>query len=109
MLRLRRRSIHGRRQVGLFSFFFFNVNIAVACSTDVLFKCYFLPETDYYNYYYGGYYQSGTETTAEAQENVVMETQGYCEPTEEHHVTAETAPANPEPPNESSDFPQTEV
>lgn len=102
MLRLRRRSIHGRRQVGLFSFFFFNVNIAVACSTDVLFKCYFLPETDYYNYYYGRYYQSGTET-------VVMETQGYCEPTEEHHVTAETAPANPEPPNESSDLPQTEV
>ncbi|XP_016384238.1 angiogenic factor with G patch and FHA domains 1-like [Sinocyclocheilus rhinocerous] len=65
-------------------------------------------ETDYYNYYYGGYYQAGTETTAEAQENVVMETQGYCEPTEEHHITAETAPANPELPNESSDFPQTE-
>ncbi|XP_026090917.1 LOW QUALITY PROTEIN: angiogenic factor with G patch and FHA domains 1-like [Carassius auratus] len=65
-------------------------------------------ETDYYNYYYGGYYQSGTETTAEAQENAVMESQGYCEPTEEHHVTAETAPTNPELPNESSDLPQTE-
>ncbi|XP_043090380.1 angiogenic factor with G patch and FHA domains 1 isoform X2 [Puntigrus tetrazona] len=65
-------------------------------------------ETDYYNYYYGGYSQSGTETTAEAKENVVMETQGYCEPKEEHHATAETAPANPELPNESSDFPQTE-
>uniref|UniRef100_A0A672PAM9 OCRE domain-containing protein n=1 Tax=Sinocyclocheilus grahami TaxID=75366 RepID=A0A672PAM9_SINGR len=65
-------------------------------------------ETDHCSYYYGGYYQSGTETTAEAQENVVMETQGYCEPTEEHHITAETAPANPELPNESSDFPQTE-
>ncbi|XP_026102990.1 angiogenic factor with G patch and FHA domains 1-like isoform X1 [Carassius auratus] len=65
-------------------------------------------ETDYYNYYYGGYYQSGTETTAEAQENVDMESQGYCEPTEEHHVTAETAPANPEPSNESNDFPKTE-
>uniref|UniRef100_A0A673HG31 Angiogenic factor with G patch and FHA domains 1-like n=1 Tax=Sinocyclocheilus rhinocerous TaxID=307959 RepID=A0A673HG31_9TELE len=65
-------------------------------------------ETDYYNYYYGGYYQSGTETTAEAQENVVMETQGYCEHTEEHHVPAETAPANPELPNETSDLPQTE-
>ncbi|XP_026103803.1 angiogenic factor with G patch and FHA domains 1-like isoform X1 [Carassius auratus] len=65
-------------------------------------------ETDYYNYYYGGYYQSGTETTAEAQETAVMESQGYCEPTEEHHVTAETSPANPELPNESSDLPQTE-
>uniref|UniRef100_A0A672JS69 Angiogenic factor with G patch and FHA domains 1 n=1 Tax=Sinocyclocheilus grahami TaxID=75366 RepID=A0A672JS69_SINGR len=54
-------------------------------------------ETDYYNYYY-----------AEAEENVVMETQGYCEHTEEHHVPAETAPANPELPNESSDLPQTE-
>ncbi|XP_073680801.1 angiogenic factor with G patch and FHA domains 1 isoform X1 [Garra rufa] len=65
-------------------------------------------ETDYYNYYYGGYYQSGTETAVDAQENVVMETQGYCEQTEEHHVTAETAPANPELPNETSDVPQTE-
>ncbi|XP_058614937.1 angiogenic factor with G patch and FHA domains 1 isoform X2 [Onychostoma macrolepis] len=65
-------------------------------------------ETDYYNYYYGGYYQPGTETTAEAQENVVMETRGNCEHTEEHHITAETALANPELPNESSDFPQTE-
>ncbi|KAK2872375.1 hypothetical protein QQF64_018023 [Cirrhinus molitorella] len=66
-------------------------------------------ETDYYNYYYGGYYQSGTETTAEgAQENLVMETQGYCEQTEEHQVTAETAPANPDLPNETSDYPQTE-
>ncbi len=72
--------------------------------------CYFLPETDYYNYYYGGYNQSGTETTAEAQENVSIETQGYCEHAEEqHHITAEMAPANPEQPNESSDFPQTEV
>ncbi|XP_058614938.1 angiogenic factor with G patch and FHA domains 1 isoform X3 [Onychostoma macrolepis] len=66
-------------------------------------------ETDYYNYYYGGYYQPGTETTAEAQENVVMETRGNCEHTEEHHITAETALANPELPNESSDFPQTET
>lgn len=66
-------------------------------------------ETDYYNYYYGGYNQSGTETTAEAQENVSIETQGYCEHAEEqHHITAEMAPANPEQPNESSDFPQTE-
>uniref|UniRef100_A0A671LLS4 Angiogenic factor with G patch and FHA domains 1-like n=1 Tax=Sinocyclocheilus anshuiensis TaxID=1608454 RepID=A0A671LLS4_9TELE len=56
-----------------------------------------IPVVYYYNYYY-----------AEAQENVVMETQGYCEHTEEHHVPAETAPANPELPNESSDLPQTE-
>jgi len=75
----------------------------------VRFKCYFLSETDYYNYYYGGYYQSGTETTAETQENVVMETQECIEQTEDHPITAETAPANPEQPNESSDLPQTEV
>ncbi|XP_067278932.1 angiogenic factor with G patch and FHA domains 1 isoform X1 [Pseudorasbora parva] len=65
-------------------------------------------ETDYYNYYYGGYYQSGTETTAETQENVVMETQECSEYTEEHPITAETVSANPEQPNESSEFPQTE-
>ncbi|XP_051734224.1 angiogenic factor with G patch and FHA domains 1 isoform X1 [Ctenopharyngodon idella] len=65
-------------------------------------------ETDYYNYYYGGYYQSGTETTAETQENVVMESQECSEQNEKHPITAEMAPANPEQPNESSDFPQTE-
>ncbi|XP_051537094.1 angiogenic factor with G patch and FHA domains 1-like isoform X1 [Myxocyprinus asiaticus] len=63
-------------------------------------------ETDYYNYYYGGYYQSGTETTAETQENVVTETQEASEHTEVHPITTE--PSNTEQTDGSSDFPQTE-
>ncbi|XP_073790877.1 angiogenic factor with G patch and FHA domains 1 isoform X3 [Danio rerio] len=70
-------------------------------------------ETDYYNYYYGGYYQSETtaeqETTAETQENVVKETQEASVYVEEQHPRiAETSVANPEQPNETSDIPQTE-
>ncbi|XP_051533153.1 angiogenic factor with G patch and FHA domains 1-like isoform X2 [Myxocyprinus asiaticus] len=65
-------------------------------------------ETDYYNYYYGGYYQSGTETTAETQENVVMESQEASEHTETHLIMTQTEQSNPEQTDGLNDFPQTE-
>ncbi|TRY64928.1 hypothetical protein DNTS_024614 [Danionella cerebrum] len=65
-------------------------------------------ETDYYNYYYGGYYPSGTETAAEVQENVVMETPETSENLEQQHPINETGEAQPEKPNDSTVFPVTE-
>ncbi|XP_065099994.1 angiogenic factor with G patch and FHA domains 1 isoform X2 [Paramisgurnus dabryanus] len=73
-------------------------------------------DTDYYNYYYGGYYQTATETTAETQEPVATETQEpvatetqeSLEQTDVYPVTTETVPADPEQKDISYDFPQTE-
>nr|XP_055036585.1 angiogenic factor with G patch and FHA domains 1 isoform X1 [Misgurnus anguillicaudatus]XP_055036586.1 angiogenic factor with G patch and FHA domains 1 isoform X1 [Misgurnus anguillicaudatus] len=73
-------------------------------------------DTDYYNYYYGGYYQSATETTAETkepvatetQEPVATETQESLEQTDVLPITTETVPADPEQQDGSYVFPQTE-
>ncbi|XP_051960046.1 angiogenic factor with G patch and FHA domains 1-like [Xyrauchen texanus] len=65
-------------------------------------------ETDYYNYYYGGCYQSGTETTAETQENVVMESQEASEHTEAHLIMTPTEQSIPEQMDGLNDFPQAE-
>ncbi|XP_023678695.1 angiogenic factor with G patch and FHA domains 1 isoform X3 [Paramormyrops kingsleyae] len=52
-------------------------------------------ESDYYNYYYGGYYQSGNEPSA-AQED------SKCEATLESHKPAEACPDSTESAPESS-------
>lgn len=65
-------------------------------------------ETDYYNYYYGGYYQSETEMAAETQEEVPTETQELSEQTDVYPLMHQTAPVDPEQQEKSSDFPQTE-
>ncbi|KAI7796030.1 angiogenic factor with G patch and FHA domains 1 isoform X2 [Triplophysa rosa] len=47
-------------------------------------------ETDYYNYYYGGYYQSETEMVAETQEAVATETQEAVATETQEAVATET-------------------
>ncbi|KAA0719782.1 Angiogenic factor with G patch and FHA domains 1 [Triplophysa tibetana] len=81
-------------------------------------------ETDYYNYYYGGYYQSETEMVAETQEAVATETQeGFATETQEAFATqivesseqtdvyplmTETLPVDPEQQDGSKVLKQTE-
>ncbi|XP_049322483.1 angiogenic factor with G patch and FHA domains 1 isoform X2 [Astyanax mexicanus] len=59
-------------------------------------------ETDYYNYYYGGYYQSTTEGTAEADPTVSTDTQETTEQPDSCPMATEMTAVSEQPSEEMS-------
>uniref|UniRef100_A0A3B1IVY6 Angiogenic factor with G patch and FHA domains 1 n=1 Tax=Astyanax mexicanus TaxID=7994 RepID=A0A3B1IVY6_ASTMX len=59
-------------------------------------------ETDYYNYYYGGYYQSTTEGTAEADPTVSTDAQETTEQPDSCPMATETTAVSEQPSEEMS-------
>ncbi|KAL7853388.1 hypothetical protein AOLI_G00202320 [Acnodon oligacanthus] len=66
-------------------------------------------ETDYYNYYYGGYCQAAAEGTAETEQSVSTETQETSELTETYPMATETAAVSAQQSEETSSAAQPEV
>ncbi|XP_076835947.1 angiogenic factor with G patch and FHA domains 1 [Brachyhypopomus gauderio] len=66
-------------------------------------------ETDYYNYYYGSYYQTAANATAETEQSVSTETQETSEVTEACPMATETAAVDTAQAEEVSDVGNTEA
>ncbi|XP_036444536.1 angiogenic factor with G patch and FHA domains 1 isoform X1 [Colossoma macropomum] len=66
-------------------------------------------ETDYYNYYYGGYYQAAAEGAAETEQSISTESQETSELTEPYPTATETAAVSAQQSEEMTSMAQPEV